>query len=98
MIHTLRANFNSADFVCSLGQVLICDASRELTQFHGKIMMFHLTGKHVMQREVAAFRSVDREMIARHEQRRKKREPLDMIPVRVSEQNRGGDGTGGVRN
>ncbi len=91
MIHTLRAYFHTADFVRSLGQVLIYDTSRELTQFHGKIMVLHLTGEYVMQRKVASFGSVNGEVIARHEQWRKKWKALNMIPMRVREQNRRGD-------
>src|SRR5258708_39430234 len=89
MIHTLRVNLHSADFVRSLGQVLICDASRQLTQFHGKIVMLHLTGEHVMQRKMTSFGSVNGEVIARNEQRRKKWKALNMIPMRVREQNCG---------
>src|SRR5260370_27795626 len=40
---------------------------------------------------------VNGEVIARHEQRRKKWEALNMIPMRVSKQYRGGDRALGIR-
>src|SRR6202030_1668785 len=56
-------------------------------------MMLHLARQHIMQRQVSALRPIDPEVIGRCEKRREEREALNVIPMRVSEQDGGRDWT-----
>jgi diguanylate cyclase (GGDEF)-like protein len=76
-----------ADRVDALGQVVVGDRSRELVQLDRKVGEFHLTGEHVMQRAAAAFRAMDRNRVPFDKSRSEEGETLDVIPVRVSQEN-----------
>src|ERR1700731_1725523 len=48
--------------------------------------LLHLAGKHVMQRAAAAFRAIDRDGVPFDKGRAEERKALDVIPVRMSEE------------
>ena len=73
--------------VDALGQVVVGDRGRKLVQLDGKVGELHLAGQHVMQRAAAAFRAIDRGRVPRDKGRAEERKALDVIPVRMSEEN-----------
>ena len=91
MVQELSHDARSADRMDTLGQVVICDGGRQLIQVDREIRELHLAGQHVMQRRTAAFRTIDRNRVSFDECRDEERKPLDMIPVRMPEENVGVD-------
>ena len=94
MIHLLRAHPHAVDFVGTFAQIFIADASRQLVQLHGKIVVLHLTRQHIAQRQMRAFRTVDLEAIIGLKERRKKWKALNMVPMGVRQENGGRNGSG----
>lgn len=87
VIEVLRRHSRAADRVDALGQVVIDDLGGQLVEFDGKIGKLHLAGEHVMQGAAAAFRTIDRNGISPYEGWTEEGETLDVIPMRVAEEN-----------
>ena len=86
MIEELRGDAHAAEIVDSLGEVVIFDAGSQLAQLHGEIRVLHLARENFGQRAVGALRRAHYDAIAGFENGREKRESLDVIPMRVAEQ------------
>src|ERR1700680_1540512 len=97
MVHGLSVDGEPVKTMSSLAQIPIGDASRELIELYREIMMLHLTGQNVPQRNMGFVGTVYSEVISRNKQRREKWEALNVIPMRMGEQNRGVDRRGSVR-
>ena len=91
MIHLLRPHEHPIDLMATFAQIFIGDSRGQLIEFHGEVMMLHLTRQYIAQRKMRALWAIDSEVIARLKQRREERETLDVIPVRVGEQDGGRD-------
>src|SRR6266850_304467 len=71
----------------ALCQFAISDLCGQLTQFHGKIRVLHLTAKHIRERRSNSSRRTDPEFISWHKKRCEKRKALNVVPVSVAEHN-----------
>ena len=91
MIHLLRANLQAIDVMSSFRDIAIADARGQLIQLDRKVVMLHLARQDIVQGQVSAVRPVDLEMVGRFEQRSEERETLDVIPMRVREEDGGRD-------
>src|SRR6202030_3696916 len=60
---------------------------RQLIHLDGEIGELHLSGKHFMQRAAAAFGAIDRDGVAFDKRRPEERKTLNVIPVRMSNEN-----------
>ncbi len=87
MIQKLRTHADAIDIVDALGEIHVRDLRAELRKLHGKIRVLHLARQYIRQRSVRALWTAHREPVPRHEQRREKWEALDVIPVRVAQEN-----------
>ena len=87
MMEKLRRHPHPADRVDALVQLVVADRGRQLAQRNREIGELHLTGQHVMQRAAAAFRAIDRDGVPFDKGRAEERKALNVIPVRMSEEN-----------
>ena len=77
-----------ADFVRSFSELSEGDGCRKLADLDGEVSELHLAGEDFVQRARASFRTAHRDAIARNEQWYEEGETLDVIPVRVTQQDR----------
>src|SRR5207245_8880034 len=63
----------------------------------GEVSELHLAGENFAQRMSAPFGTADRDLVPGNEERGEEGKALDVIPVRVAEQDRCRDGLRGVR-
>lgn len=89
----LRRDPRAADCVNALGQVVVGDRGRQLVQLDGEVGELHLAGQHVMQRAAAAFRAIDCDGVPFDKGRAEERKALNVIPVRMSEENARANGS-----
>ena len=87
VIEKLRRNPNAADRVDAFGQVVVRDRCRQLIQVDGEIGELHLAGQDVMQRTAAAFGAIDCDGVPFDKGRSEERKTLNVIPVRMAEEN-----------
>src|SRR5687767_3326625 len=91
-MEVLRDDPRATDLVRSLAELLERDGGRKLADVDGEIGELHLAGQDFAQGSSAPFRAADRDPGAGNEERGEEREPLNVIPMRVTEQNRHRDG------
>ena len=77
-----------ADLEGLLGQVAVFDFGAERVERDREIGELHLPGKRFAQSIAEPARRIERPRVARHEQRGEERDPLDMIPVGVADEDR----------
>src|SRR3954447_10049969 len=70
-----------------IAQLVVADRGRQLVQRNRKVGELHLTGQHLMQRPAAAFRAIDRYGVLFDKGRAEERKALDVVPVRVADEN-----------
>jgi len=97
VMEVLRDDPRAADLVRALAELPEGDGGRQLADLDGEIGELHLAGQHVAQRTAAALRTADRDPASGNEERREEGKALDVIPVRVAEENRRRDGRGRLR-
>src|SRR5262249_17061384 len=83
MVQVLGNDAHAPDRKLSLDEVVIPDAGVELLQCHRKIRVLHLAGERRFKLVPDAGWGVDIPLVAGDEQRREEGEALDVIPVRV---------------
>src|SRR5271170_4220564 len=88
MVQILCLYADAMDIVLSFGQRSEADLRRQLVDLDRKICVLHLSGEHICQRRAYTVRRTDREFVPRHEKRPEKWEPLDMVPMGMTQQNR----------
>src|SRR5262249_61678469 len=86
VIEVMGKNLDVVDGERALDQVVITNGGRELLKRHRKIGVLHLPRERIAQGLREALGAVDVPLGAWREQRRKEREALDMVPVRVADQ------------
>jgi len=74
------------DLMSSFGQVLVDDASRELIEFHREVVVLHLAGQNIAQRQMRFVGAENLKMISRNKERCKERKALNVIPMRMREE------------
>ena len=88
MMQILDDDARATNLVRALAELAEIDRGRQLADLDRKVGELHLAGQYLAQISAASLRTANGYLITGNEQRRKKRKALDMIPVRVAEQNR----------
>src|SRR5712692_6432393 len=86
MIEILGDYPHPAEREAALDEVVIADGGAELLQGDGKVGVLHLSGQGSFQLLSQAARGIDVPFVARAEERGKERKSLDVIPVRVRDE------------
>src|SRR4029450_1609499 len=96
MMEILRNDPRTADVVRSFSELPEVDGGRKLADLDGEVRELHLTGKNFGQRMSAPFWTADGDLVPGNEERGEEGEALDVIPMRVAEQDHRRDGLRGV--
>ena len=86
MVHVVGDNTRPAEAELTFNQIMKTDGGAKLLDGHRKIGVLHLPGQSCLQVVAPAPWRIEIPLIAGNEERREKREPLDMVPVRVGDQ------------
>ncbi len=86
MIQVLADDADVAHGERPLGKIVVADRGLQLLQAHRKVGVLHLCGEGLFQTAAGAARRVNVPLIARLEERGKKGHPLDMVPMRMANQ------------
>ena len=76
----------------ALAQVMVANRGAHLAERHREIGVLHLPGERLLEPPATAARRVDVPLVARDEQRREEGEALDVVPMRVADQEVAPDG------
>ena len=87
MIHVLCSDRDVAKLKVTFDQFVIADLGAHLIQPHRKIRIPHLPGERILQGLSEPFGRVDVPFVARNEERSKKGNTLNMIPMGMTDQN-----------
>src|SRR6478609_2366649 len=80
------SDFDVVDIEGAFDKIMIMNCSFELIRCYGKISVLHLTSERFAQRLVETLGTIDVPLIARHKQRGEERDALDVIPMRVTDE------------
>src|SRR5207247_8921222 len=86
MVQIARGDADVIDLETTLDEVMKKDAGTELIECDREVNVLHLSGKRVAKRLAETGRPIDIPVTSVNKQRRKKRKSLDVIPMRVTEQ------------
>src|SRR5262249_50422424 len=86
VIEILRGDAHPTNREFLFGDIVKANRRCQLRQRDGEVIVLHLTRQCPLELASERSWSIDVPRIARDKQRSEKREPLDMIPVRVSDQ------------
>src|SRR5215510_6581885 len=86
MVQVMSDDSDVVDVEGAFDKIVIANGSSELIRRDGKVSVLHLTGERFTQGLVETLGTVDVPLIARHEERGEERDPLDVIPVRVADE------------
>src|SRR4030095_5809700 len=86
VVQVTGGDLNRAEVKGALGELVVADRGAELAKCHREILVLHLPGEGILQALPQTLRRVDVPFVSRDKERRKKRKTLDVVPVRVSEQ------------
>src|SRR6185436_18129376 len=92
MIEIAGGDLDLVDIERAFDQVVISDRGRELIGRHRKIGVLHLTGQRLAQGLVETLGAIDVPLTARNKQRREERNALDVIPMRVTDEDAAAQG------
>jgi hypothetical protein len=81
MIQVLRFNEDVADSEKSFFELGIVDAAREILKLYGKIGVLHLPRERILEAALECCRSINIELGSGKKCGREKREPLNMVPM-----------------
>jgi hypothetical protein len=82
----MSRDFDIFDIEGTFDKIVIMNCSFELIRCYGKISILHLTSERFAQRLVETLGTIDVPLIARHKQRGEERDALDVIPMRVTDE------------
>ena len=87
MIQILRRNLDIVDIECPLHQVVISDGRAEFISRDREVRVLHLPRERLPQRLVQSLRPVNIPFVSRHIERCEERYALNVIPMRMTDQN-----------
>jgi hypothetical protein len=87
MIQIMRNNVYVADPEDALDQIMIMNRSFELIRSYGKVGVLHLPSERFSHGLRQTLRTVDVPFVTGYEKRGKERKTLDVIPMRVTDEN-----------
>ena len=93
MVQKARRDLDITNIERALDEVVVMNFRCEMLQRDRKVSVLHLTGERCPHAVRKAFRAVHMPGISRNEKRREKRDPLDMIPVGMADQQMAVDAT-----
>src|SRR5258708_20386512 len=82
----MSGDFDVVDIECAFDKIVIMNCGFELIRRYGKISVLHLTCERFAQGLVETLGTVDVPLIARHKERGEERDALDVIPMRVTDE------------
>jgi hypothetical protein len=82
----MSGDLDVVDIEGAFNKIVIMNCSFELIRRYGKISVLHLTGERFAQGLAETFGTVDVPLIARHKKRGEERDALDVIPMRVTDE------------
>ena len=86
MVHVVRPDAHVVDLDLAFDQVVVAHPGRELLDRHREVGVLHLARERLADRRPEAARTVDVPLEIGVEQRRQKRQALDVVPVRVADE------------
>ena len=86
MVQVLRFNKNFANPEETFLQLRVVDVAREVLKLNGKVRILHLARERFLETALLRNRAVDVQFSAGKESRSEEWKPLNMIPVRVTDQ------------
>ena len=92
MVQRKAPHQDAADLLAPIVEVIGIDLGPERAEPNREVIGFHLAGQKVEKTIVPRFRAVDQETVSGDISGAEEREPLDMVPVRVTEEQMPGDG------
>ena len=93
MVQVTGGDLNGAKVKGALGKLVVANRGVELAKCHREIRVLHLPGEGILQALPQTLRRVDVPFVPLDEERSKKGKSLDVVPVRVSEQEMTAHGT-----
>ena len=97
VVQILRGHANRTDLEDALRQVGVAEFGHQGIQVDGRVLVGHLPGEGGLQPPITPARGVHRPSRALDEERIEEREPLDVIPVGVADQQVPDDGFAALR-
>src|SRR6476619_876343 len=82
----MSRDFDIFDIEGTFDKIVIMNCSFELIRCYGKISVLHLTSERFAQGLVETLGTVTVPLIARHKKRGEERDALDVIPMRVTDE------------
>jgi hypothetical protein len=86
MIQIVGGDFDIVDVEGALDEVVIADLGSALIERDGKIVVLHLPGQGLTQGLAEALGAINVPFVTGRKKRTKEREALDMIPMRMANQ------------
>src|SRR5262245_34008202 len=86
VVQVTGGDLNSAEVKGAFAKLVIADRGAELAKRYREIRVLHLPCEGILQALPQTLRRVDVKFVSLDEERRKKGKTLDVVPVRVSEQ------------
>src|SRR5436190_8178292 len=97
MIEIVGGDFNIVDIEGALDEIVIANLRSALIERDGEIGILHLPGQDLSQGLAEALGAIYVPFVAGHKKRIKEREALDMIPMRVADQDVAAQALGAAR-
>src|SRR5262249_23209306 len=97
MVQVMSGDFDVVDIEGTFDKLVIMNCSSELIRCYGKISVLHLTSERFAQRLVETLGTVDVPLIAGHKERSEEWDALDMIPMRMADQDVAAQALGAAR-
>ena len=82
----MSGDFDVVDIEGAFDKIVVMDCSSELIRCYGKISVLHLTSERFAQGLVETLGTIDVPLIARHKKWSEERDALDVIPMRVTDE------------
>src|SRR5262245_59003084 len=86
MVEVARGDLDVTDPQLALDELVVANRGAELLELDGKVGVLHLARERVAQRLAEPARRIDVPLVARHEERHEEGNALDVIPVRMADQ------------
>jgi hypothetical protein len=86
MVQVMSDDSDVVDVEGAFDKIVIANCSSELIRRDGKVSVLHLTGERFAQGLVKTLGTVNVPLVARYEERGEERDPLNVIPVRVTDE------------
>src|SRR5262245_28814818 len=97
IVQVMSGEFYFVNFERAFDKIVIMNCRSELIRCYGKISVLHLTCERFAQGLVETLGTVDVPVIASHKKRGEERDALDVIPMRVTDEDMTAQALGAAR-